>query len=197
MWTIHALASEWPQCDCPLATQGIVCKHVMEVFKMLHPNIRDGSIVREIGALHGVAQGGVILEHNSLDYGIGDNDTKDDDPINKQLGQNNGLELKDHLESTIDEDVIDVIDKVFSNLRATTMEFPTLQMHLLSASRILRGKQENMLMQGVANLAHLATTILFPYTIGDNALKRHRGLLKPPTHKHNHLKDRTRKHRRI
>jgi hypothetical protein len=83
MWTIHPLASEWPQCDCPLATPGIVCKHVMEVFKMLHPNIRDGSIVREVGALHGVAQGGVILEHNSLNYGIGDNDTKDDDPINK------------------------------------------------------------------------------------------------------------------
>jgi hypothetical protein len=27
LWTIHTLSSEWPQCDCPLAQQGIACKH--------------------------------------------------------------------------------------------------------------------------------------------------------------------------
>jgi hypothetical protein len=46
-----------------------------------------------------------------------------------------------------------------------------------------------MLVQGVANLAHLTTTTLFPYTISDNALKRHKGLQEPPAQKHNHLKD--------
>jgi hypothetical protein len=97
----------------------------MKVFKMLHPNIGDGSIARKIGTLHKVTQGGAVPEQNSPNYGIGDNDTKDNDPINKQFGQKLGLELKDHLKSIIDEDVIDVIDKVFSNLRATTMEFPT------------------------------------------------------------------------
>jgi hypothetical protein len=139
MWIVHAPTLEWPQCDCPFATQGIICKHVMKVFKMLHPNIGDGSIVREINTLHRVAWGVAIPEHNSPNYGIKDNDTKDDDPIKEQLGQKIGLELKDHPESTIDEDVIDVIDKVFSDLRATTMELPTLQMHLLSTLRVLRG----------------------------------------------------------
>jgi hypothetical protein len=113
----------------------------MKVFKMLHPNIGDGSIVKKIGTLHAVARGGVVLQHNSPNYGIGYNDTKGDDPIDEQLGQKISLEFKDHLESTIDEDVIDVIDKVFSGLKATTVELPALQMHLLSTLRVLRGKQ--------------------------------------------------------
>jgi hypothetical protein len=74
----------------------------MKVFKMLHPNIGDGSIVRETGTLHRVTQGGAVPKHNSPNYGIGDNDTKDDDPINKHLGQKLGLELKDRLKSIIE-----------------------------------------------------------------------------------------------
>jgi hypothetical protein len=89
------------------------------------------------------------------------------------------LELKDHPESTVDANVIDVIDKVFSNFKATTMELLALQMHLLSTLRVLRGKQENMLTWGVANLAHPTTITLFPYATSDNALKRHRRLLEP------------------
>ncbi len=76
VWTIHAPTSKLLQCDCPLEAQDIVCKHVMKVFKMLHPNIKDGSIVRETGTLHGVAQGGAISKHNSLECGLGNDDTK-------------------------------------------------------------------------------------------------------------------------
>jgi hypothetical protein len=112
----------------------------MKVFKTLHPNIGDGSIVRETSTLHGVAHGGAVPEHNCCIYGIRNNDTKDD-PIDEQLGQKIGLELKDHPESTIDADVIDVIDKVFSYLRAITMELRALHMHLLSTLRVLKGKQ--------------------------------------------------------
>jgi hypothetical protein len=85
------------------------------------------------------------------------------------------MELKYHPEFTIDEDVIDVIDKVFFDLRAMTVELLALQMHLLLALRVLRSKQHNLLTCGVANLAHLTTITLFPYAIGDNTLKRHRG----------------------
>ncbi len=123
VWTIHTLTSKWLECDCPLVAQAIVCKHVMKVFKMFHLNNGDGSIVREISNLHGGAHGGVILEHNSPNYGIGDNDTKGDDPINKQLGQQNGLEFKDHLESTIDEDVIDVMTRSFFTLKPQSWNF--------------------------------------------------------------------------
>jgi hypothetical protein len=75
------------ECNCPFVANGIVCKHVMEVFKMLHQNIGDiGSIVREINNLHGVTRGGVIPKHNSPKCGLGDNDNKDDDPKDEQPG---------------------------------------------------------------------------------------------------------------
>jgi len=54
-----------------------------------------------------------------------------------------------------------------------------------------------MLARGVANLAHLTTTTLFPYAIVTNALKRHKRLLESLAQKHNHLKDKTIKHKRI
>ncbi len=52
VWAIHVPSSRWPQCDCPLAKQRIACKYVMKVFKMLHPNILDGAIVKDMGTFH-------------------------------------------------------------------------------------------------------------------------------------------------
>lgn len=57
VWTIHSPDSEWAQCDCPVAREGMICKHTMKVFKMLHPDIHDGLIVRQAGTLHGVDRG--------------------------------------------------------------------------------------------------------------------------------------------
>ena len=45
VWTIHSLNLEWAQCSCPIGTQGMICKHTMKVFKMFHPEIKDGVIV--------------------------------------------------------------------------------------------------------------------------------------------------------
>ena len=53
-WTIYSPDSEWAQCDCPVAQEGMICKHTVKVFKMLHPDIEDGFIVREAGTRHGV-----------------------------------------------------------------------------------------------------------------------------------------------
>jgi hypothetical protein len=97
---------KWSQCDCAFATQGIVCKHVMKIFKMLHPNIGDGSIVRKTNTLHGVVW---FLKHNRLECGLGEVGTRDDDPNYKHPNQKINLKLKDHLESTTNEDVIDII----------------------------------------------------------------------------------------
>jgi hypothetical protein len=43
MWIVHILISKWLQCDNLLATQGIVCKHAMKVFKMFHPRVKTYS----------------------------------------------------------------------------------------------------------------------------------------------------------
>jgi hypothetical protein len=49
VWTIHAPTFEWPQCNYFLAVQGLICKHVMKIFKMLHPHILDRAIVQKMG----------------------------------------------------------------------------------------------------------------------------------------------------
>jgi hypothetical protein len=67
IWIIHSSSFEWPQCDCPLAEQGIACKHVMKVFKMLHPNIHDGAIVRDMGTFHGINKGPLTIGHMVCD----------------------------------------------------------------------------------------------------------------------------------
>ncbi len=67
VWTIHVLSYEWPQHDCPLAEQGIACKHVMKVFKMLHLNIHDGAIVRDTSTFHGINKGPPIVRHMVCD----------------------------------------------------------------------------------------------------------------------------------
>jgi hypothetical protein len=54
VWKIHAPSYEWSQCSYPFAEQGITCKHVMKVFKMLHPNIPNIAIVKDMGTFHEV-----------------------------------------------------------------------------------------------------------------------------------------------
>ncbi len=63
VWIIHVQAFEWPQCNCPLVAQGIICKYVMKIFKMLHPHIPDGAIVWKIGTFHGVHRGPTLDVH--------------------------------------------------------------------------------------------------------------------------------------
>ena len=52
MWTIHALNSEWAQCHCPIVKKGMICKHIVKVFKMFHPHVDDGIMVLEAGTKH-------------------------------------------------------------------------------------------------------------------------------------------------
>jgi len=53
VWTIKCLGFEWAQCNCPIAKEGMICKHTVKVFKMLHHEVHDGVIVREVGTIHG------------------------------------------------------------------------------------------------------------------------------------------------
>jgi hypothetical protein len=39
---------------CPHAQQGIICKHVMKVFKVLHPYVPNGAIVEDVGTYYGM-----------------------------------------------------------------------------------------------------------------------------------------------
>jgi len=91
----------------------------------------------------------------------------------------------------MDGDIINVNNKVFLDLRATNLEFPPLKLHLLSALKIMRNKHKNMLVRGVARLAHPNTITFISYVISDNDLKINKGFLESVAKKYNHLKDRT------
>jgi hypothetical protein len=54
VWTIHSPDSEWAQCSCPIACEGMICKHTLKIFKILHPNVDDGHIFREAGSKYGI-----------------------------------------------------------------------------------------------------------------------------------------------
>jgi len=60
VWTMHALGSEWPQCDYTPTTKGIICKHVIKFYKMFHPTILDGAIVWVKDIFHGVQRGSLV-----------------------------------------------------------------------------------------------------------------------------------------
>jgi hypothetical protein len=84
VWTIHVPSSEWPQFDCPFAKQGIACKHVMKIFKMLHPNIPNGAIVRNTGTFHGINKGPPTARHMVCDDLL--DQQLDIDPKNEDVG---------------------------------------------------------------------------------------------------------------
>jgi hypothetical protein len=121
VWTIHVPSFEWPQCDCPLAKQGIACKHVMKVFKMLHPNIPDGAIVRDTGTFHGVNKCLPATRPMVCD------DLPDQqlniDPNNEDIGI---LEMTTTIAQVKYADLGELIDQVFNDIKSIANEIPAL-----------------------------------------------------------------------
>jgi hypothetical protein len=72
-------------------------------------------------------------------------------------------------QSTTLVNLIDLIDEVFTGIGSTTMEFPTLQLHLLSNLKVVRGKQQDLLARGIVRIEHHDFTLLFLATIDDNS----------------------------
>jgi hypothetical protein len=48
-----------------------------------------------------------------------------------------------------------------------------LQLHLLLALKVLKGKQQDMIVKGIVGLEHLDLNPLFPSIPSDNTPKRH------------------------
>ena len=51
VWTIYSPDSEWAQCDCPIAREGMICKHTVKAFKMFCPAIENIVVVRKVAIL--------------------------------------------------------------------------------------------------------------------------------------------------
>jgi hypothetical protein len=56
VWTVHSPDSNFAQCNCPISLQGMICKHIMKAFQLLHSELADGFILREARTRCGVEQ---------------------------------------------------------------------------------------------------------------------------------------------
>jgi hypothetical protein len=52
--TVHSPNSSFAQCECPTSLQGMICMHVMKVFRMINPGLETGFILKEADTTYGV-----------------------------------------------------------------------------------------------------------------------------------------------
>ena len=202
-WTIHSPDSEWAQCDCPVAWEGMICKHTMKVFKMLHPDIKDGVIVREVGTMHGVdratpmsqcySKAGHALMHEGL--------TGDDNYNNACVvldAETIGAPSADLVDmcsqisigsvsNPIDLSQSDlaqsqtmsrtIASSLFTSLSKNVDTYPILGAYLVADLKHIHGKQTELIASGDAMLHPTSSPSSFPARSGDNSLKRHRSFL--------------------
>jgi hypothetical protein len=58
VYTILALEEEYAQCNYPWAYQGHIYKHAVKVYKMIHPDVQNTTIIRLRGSLRGTIVAG-------------------------------------------------------------------------------------------------------------------------------------------
>ena len=221
VWTIKCPNSEWAQCDCPVANEGMICKHTIKVFKMLNPGIEDGAIVREAGTRHGTERGTpmkhcyarlsqqtteiyvpddvgtpfdveTVVQDNVLQVDVEEGNTPltpveplfVDSEIPSQLSSqfthadSNDLTLSQ--ESSSQAAPAAIASGLYASLALKAEQHPVLQNHLIAGLRHIRGKQNQLIAQGVTQMPLTPTTHSFPERAGDNSLKRHRSFLEFP-----------------
>jgi hypothetical protein len=59
VYTILAPGEEYAQCNCPWTDQGHIYKHSVKVYKMIHPDVEDSSIIRLRGSLRSTVATGI------------------------------------------------------------------------------------------------------------------------------------------
>ena len=69
------------------------------------------------------------------------------------------------------------VHNIYIDLTRTADEYPTLQDYLLGNLRHIRGKQTQLIAQGIATMEISPTTNSFLERLGGNSLKRHQSFL--------------------
>ncbi len=116
---------------------------------MLHPNILDGTIVRDMGTFHGVNKGPLAARHMVCDD-LPDQQP-DLDPKNEDVGI---LEMITTIAHDKFVDLGELINQVFHHIKTIAIEIPALQLHLFSKPKVLKCKQQNMIVRGIVGLEH-------------------------------------------
>ena len=222
VWTIKCPDSEWAQCDCPVASEGMICKHTIKVFKMLHPGIDDGVIVREAGTRHGTQRGTPVArcysrlsqqttqiyvpddvgsqfdvepvvqedvlrldvdeEHNpptpDVTVFFNSQNTSQFSSHSTQMDSFNPTNLSQ--ESSTQTAPPATANDLYASLALKAEEHPVLQNHLIAGLKHIRGKQNQLIAQGVTNTPLTPASSSFPARTGDNSLKRRKSFLEFP-----------------
>jgi hypothetical protein len=103
---------------------------------MLHPNILDGAIARDMGTFHGVNKGPTMSGHMVCD------DLLDQEVDIQEKNEDVGwLEMINAIVWVKNAKLEDLIDWIFDDIKSRAIGIPMLQLHSLSTSKVLKGKQ--------------------------------------------------------
>lgn len=194
--TVYGPDTEWAQCDCFMAEQGTMCKHVMKCFVMKHPDIEEGLILREAGSKCGVQRTIPLAQcfesmPREEDEDVGgaesDNSSSASCVIGPSIGSAknpivlNSTEMQYNNAPTAQRPLTqDSPEVVFKDLLCTAAQHTALQLHLVSDLKIIRGKYKRMIARGIVRPDSKDTPAAFPLRGGDWSLKRKPGRLETP-----------------
>ncbi len=133
---------------------------------MLHPNIPNCAIVRDMNTFHGVNKCPPIIGHmvcDDIPYQQPNIDSKNED-----IGI---LEMTSTIAEVKYVDLGEFSDQVFHDIKTIATKILALQPHLLSRMKVLRGKQQDMIATWIASLEHPIVDPLFPSTPSDNTFR--------------------------
>ncbi len=108
----------------------------MKVFKMLHLNILNTAIIRDMGTFHEVKK--CLPSTRQMVFNGLLNQKHDIEDYNENI---NSLEMTTIIAQVKTIDLKDLIDQIFHDIKTTSIEILVLQLHLLSGLKVLKGKQ--------------------------------------------------------
>ncbi len=103
---------------------------------MLHLNIPDSAIVRDTSTFHGVNKG--LPSTRQMVSNDLPNKKHEIEDKNEDISS---LEMTTAIAQVKTIDLKDFIDQVFHDIKTTSFEIPTLQLHLLLGLKVLKCKQ--------------------------------------------------------
>jgi len=103
---------------------------------MLHLNIPDSAIVRDMSTFHGVNKGPPSTRQ-MVSNGL-PNQKHDIEDKNEDISS---LEMTTTIAHVKTVDMKDFIDQIFHDIKTTFIEIPALQLHLLLGLKVLKCKQ--------------------------------------------------------
>lgn len=166
VYTVVAPDKEYAQCDCPQADQGNLCKHVIKVFRLLHPDVQEGYIIRVAGTLHGTMEVGANCSTIDAFRAGRLVQAETEDPS-----------APEHCPVTDCKDKVQALRDVFRDIEALVTANETLQDQALYQAKCARGKLLDMEARMEAGTQHPPSQSRFRPNEGDDGIRRHKGIL--------------------